>query len=65
MAGFIELRNYIINTDHVVFVQKEGTARIVALSDGKRIPLEAPRDFGGGDVGVDGDGNLVIVKKEG
>lgn len=63
MAEFIEIKKYLINQDHIVYVQKEGGTRVIALTDGKKIPLETPQDFNGGDIMIDKETHLLAISR--
>jgi len=64
MAEFIEIKKFLINQDHIVYVQREGGTRVIALTDGKKIPLETPQDFNGGDITIDQDRHILVIRKE-
>ena len=63
MPEFIEIKKYLINQDHIVYVQREGGTRVIALIDGKKIPLETPKDFDGGDIIIDKDKQGLVISK--
>ena len=64
MPEFIEIKKWLINQDHIVYVQREGGTRVIALTDGKKIPLETPNDFNGGDIVIDKEKLCLVISKE-
>lgn len=63
MAECIEIKKWLINQEHIVYVQKEGGTRVIALTDGKKIPLETPGDFNGGDILIDKDNHRLVISQ--